>query len=146
MTRLHRPHMPNWAIFACIILNGGKIVEAGTGYEFTLDDALSKRIQIDHFPALGLREFDEETKEYTPAANNPYHLRPLRVDQHEKKTNGPGGTKRITTAGSDKHSIKRANDLAISHAEHKQRMENKCGDARVKSGSIPSRGFQKRSG
>lgn len=144
--RRHRPAISQRALLACIVLHGGKVVDPLTGYEFTADEIMAGRVQIDHYPALGLRAYDAEERKYTPDANDPRHLRPLDRDSHDRKTNGPGGERRITTRGSDQHEIDRIPRLAHAHAEHKARLAGKCGDARKLSGKIKSRGFPKING
>ena len=145
MTRLHRPHI-SWSIlYAAIIKNGGRIPDSDVpGRYFTLEEAQNGDIQLDHDPSLGRRPFDPETKEYDPPANDIRYMRFRHKQRHEKKTNGPGGTKRITTAGSDRHAVDHGRRLKEAHSAHQQAMANKCGSVRKKSGTIPSRGFQKR--
>lgn len=60
-----------------------------------------KAVQWDHDPALGLREYDEETRIYTPAANDPRYIVPRTIPAHALKTDGPPAT----SAGSDKNMI-----------------------------------------
>lgn len=64
---------------------------------------LPKGVQLDHDPALILREFNERTGKYTPDANDPAHLIYRDPDDHLQKTTGrkPGALKTITTKGSD---------------------------------------------
>ena len=103
-----------------------------------------EKIEWDHDPALESRPWDPIVGDTIPPANDPNFIKPMTEFDHDKKTNGPGGTKRITTKGSDTHNRKRARDLQESHAEHLRRMQGKCGDARIMSGSIKSRPFPRK--
>lgn len=87
----------------------------GDGLITNLSAPLSQRIssglefldfeepQLDHDPALILREFNEETGKYTPDANDPAYLIYREQGDHLQKTTGrkPGALKTITTKGSD---------------------------------------------
>jgi len=59
--------------------------------------------QLDHDPALVLREFNPRTGKYTPDANDPAYLIYREKDEHLQKTTGrkPGAARTITTKGSD---------------------------------------------
>ena len=72
-------------------------------------------IQYDHRPPLWTRPYN--TKDYVPGQLDPDYIEALHVACHDKRTNGPGGEKRITSAGSDagtrakvKRILKRANE------------------------------------
>jgi hypothetical protein len=56
---------------------------------------------FDHRPALWERRFDTETNDTIPPANDPNAIEFIPVGEHDIRTHGPGGEKRITTAGSD---------------------------------------------
>lgn len=64
---------------------------------------LPKGSELDHDPALILREFDAATGKYTPDANDPAYLVYRDPDEHQQKTTGrrPGAERTITTKGSD---------------------------------------------
>lgn len=88
----NRPHIPlQVKVDACLILLG-------------LDP---KDVEWDHDPALELRRtaaeyYQDASREgVIPDANDPRFLRPRSKADHARKTNGPGGTKRITTRGGD---------------------------------------------
>ncbi len=59
--------------------------------------------QLDHDPALILREFDEATGKYTPDANDPEYLIYREKDDHLQKTTGraPGAARTVSNKGSD---------------------------------------------
>jgi hypothetical protein len=60
-------------------------------------------LQLDHYPALILREFSWRTRKYTPEANDPLHLIYRTKPNHDEKTFGrkPGAERTVTTKGSD---------------------------------------------
>jgi hypothetical protein len=90
----HRPHMPLSVKLQAAILQLG------------LDPS---RVDFDHNPALGLREFNEATKTYTPDANDPRFIAVLeRGEEHRVKTSGTPAT----SAGSDIHRIAKCKRLA----------------------------------
>jgi hypothetical protein len=59
--------------------------------------------QLDHDPALILREFNPRTGKYKPDANDPEFLVYREKSDHLHKTTGrkPGAAKTVTTKGSD---------------------------------------------
>ncbi len=75
--------------------------------------------ELDHTPALCLREIDPVTGEHIPHQHDPSCLIWRTKEAHAVKTHGPGGEKRITTAGSDGHSRRKADRLAEADAEHR---------------------------
>lgn len=134
----HRPHMPLSVKLQAAILQLG------------LDPA---RVDFDHNPALGLREFNEETKTYTPDANDPKFITVLeRGEDHRIKTSGNGAT----SAGSDIHRIAKAKRLAKAQAKHQDAISAKVTGERIltrekrgkrnwaKGQKIQSRGFERR--
>jgi hypothetical protein len=103
----HRPHMPLSVKLRAAILQLG------------LDPA---RVDFDHNPALGLREFNEETKAYTPDANDPRFITVLdRGEEHRSKTSGTPAT----SAGSDVHRIAKSKRLAKAQAAHNAALAEK---------------------
>lgn len=81
-----------------------------------------EEVNFDHDPPLALREYDEAARDTVPPANSPEHITMLLVSQHKTKTFGPGGEKRITTAGSDIGNIKKVRHLTKAQEEHRRRM------------------------
>jgi hypothetical protein len=72
-------------------------------------------VDFDHDPALGLRLFDEETKTYTPGANDPRFITVRSRDgDHRVKTSGNGAT----SAGSDIHRIAKSKRLVKAREIH----------------------------
>ena len=62
--------------------------------------------------ALEDTQFDHEIALVNGGEDTLANLRGVHRDCHDKKTNGPGGEKRITTAGSDKHIARKTKRLA----------------------------------
>lgn len=87
--------------------------------------------EIDHDPALILRQFSPVSGKYTPDANNPDYLIWREKAAHQEKTTGrrPGASRTITTKGSD---IGLKTKFARLEGKPKRRLK------------ILSRGFQKR--
>lgn len=73
--------------------------------------------ELDHDPALCLRPVDPETGKHIPPQHEPSCLIWRTKEAHDRKTNGPGGEKRITNAGSDKHIAAKGGRLARRHEE-----------------------------
>jgi hypothetical protein len=69
------------------------------------------RIQFDHDPALALREWDEEKRDFIPPQHDPEYIVIRTEPAHDKKTNGNGAT----SYGSDKHAIAKID--RVSEAE-----------------------------
>lgn len=92
MTRRYRPPIRLRVKFAVLINQRGLY----NGEPLDPDD-----LQFDHCPALGLREYDELTRKYTPDANDPYYIVAKPKSVHHIKTNGTPAT----SAGSDKQRI-----------------------------------------
>lgn len=113
------------------------------------DEDIQSGIDWDHNPPLALRRVDPETGLLIPDANDPRFIQPLRKDGHETKTFGPGGEKRVTTAGGDIHAIAKAKRLARDASDFDRRLTAKTnGEAppqeRRPKRKIPSRPFPKR--
>lgn len=73
-----------------------------------LSEILGDVLQLDHDPALILRQYKVDRRKpkaawFTPNANDPDHLIYRVIGDHGQKTTGrkPGATKTITTKGSD---------------------------------------------
>jgi hypothetical protein len=60
-------------------------------------------VEFDHDPPLGLREYDEDTRTYTPPANDPEKVVMRIKADHRAKTNGPRGPH--TSIDGDIHAI-----------------------------------------
>jgi hypothetical protein len=136
MTR-PRKHLPlSVKLQACLLLLG-----------FEADD----EIDWDHFPALGLRDFNPRLDDYVPAELDPRFLRPLGKNPHKAKTNGRKGEKRVTSYGSDVHAIAKMKRLEKESAAARARMLAKeTGELRKPSSrfahgrKLQGRGFEKR--
>ena len=76
-----------------------------------------KKPELDHDPALGLRERTPDGK-YIPDEHDPDHLVWREAEDHAVKTRGNGAT----TAGSDVHVIAKTKRLAKAEEEHRRRM------------------------
>jgi hypothetical protein len=80
---------------------------------------------FDHRPALSDRKFDTKAWDTIPPANDPNYIEAIKVKQHDTRTNGPGGTTRITTRGSDTGERARTRKIQRGHAEHQAAMKSK---------------------
>jgi hypothetical protein len=77
-------------------------------YIEALSEALGDVLELDHDPALILRQYKVDRRKpeaawFTPNANDPEHLIYRPLGDHGQKTTGrkPGAAKTITTKGSD---------------------------------------------
>lgn len=89
-----------WPLYCSAVESGGMTL----GRRLTiLLGHLPKGAQLDHDPALILREFNEETGKYTPDANDPAYLIYREPREHLQKTIGrrADAEKTVTTKGSD---------------------------------------------
>lgn len=92
--------------------------------------------EFDHFEQLSLSK--DDTQE---------NLRGLCPRCHEIKTNGLGGLRRISTAGSDTGKRKKHRKLTRWQAEFEERVLNKpCGQKREPTGKWPKRTLRSRKG
>lgn len=65
---------------------------------------IGTEVHVDHRPPLADREFNTETDDTIPPANDPAFLEVITTADHDQRTNGlKPGEKRITTVGSDAH-------------------------------------------
>ena len=78
--------------------------------------------ELDHDPALVLRPVDPATGQHIPHQHDPKCLIWRTREAHDRKTNGPGGERRVTTAGSDKHTAAKLDRLTEQQAELRARM------------------------
>ena len=83
------------------------------------------RIQFDHDPAIELRPRNEAGDDTVPPMNSQRHIVALDRDHHDRKTNGPGGERRITTRGSDNHNARRIARLQAKQEKHRAAMRGK---------------------
>lgn len=106
------------------------------------------QVQFDHQPALELRPINPHTGDTIPAANDPDHIQMLLIAEHKTKTFGPGGEKRITTAGSDIGNIAKTRRLTKDQEEFQRRMTAKAqgeeGDQPKPKTKWPKRSFPKK--
>lgn len=72
--------------------------------------------ELDHDPALVLRPVDPATGQHIPHQHDPRGLVWMTKEAHDRKTNGRGGERRVTTLGSDKHEAARIARLAEKQA------------------------------
>ncbi len=79
-------------------------------------------VDLDHAPALALRPWDEATQDTVPPASDPRFLIWRPRAEHKVKTFGPGGEKRITSAGGDIHAIAHTKRTAKKEEAFRQRM------------------------
>lgn len=95
--------------------------------------------QLDHDPALILREFNPHTGKYTPDANDPDHLIYREKGNHDEKTFGrkEGAERTVTTKGSDIWLKSKFNRL-------EGRTKKRPKKAWPKGQKLQSRGFAKR--
>ncbi|MBX9907458.1 MAG: hypothetical protein K2Z25_01965 [Beijerinckiaceae bacterium] len=103
-------------------------------------------VDLDHAPALALRPWDEAAQDTVPPASDPRFLiwRP-RAD-HKVKTFGPGGEKRITSAGGDIHAIAHTRRAAKKQEAFRKRLLAKAEgepppETKKRKRPIQSRGF-----
>lgn len=104
------------------------------------------RIHLDHRPPLSERQFDTESDDTIPPANHPDYIEALTPKEHDKRTNGPGGEKRITTAGSDSNRRAKTRALTKQQEEFRRRLLAKdAGEPRPRperrGAPLRSRGF-----
>ena len=94
------PFGPWWALYCSAVDAGGMTL--GKRLSILLGH-LPKGAQLDHDPALILRDFNPKTGKYTPDANDPAYLIYREPDDHQRKTTGrkPGAERTVTTKGSD---------------------------------------------
>jgi hypothetical protein len=81
---------------------------------------------FDHRPPLEQRRFDDAEWDTIPPANDPAFIEAITVKQHDVRTNGRGGSRRVTTAGSDTHVRGRTRRLVNAQAEHHAAMAAKA--------------------
>ena len=95
--------------------------------------------QLDHDPALGLRERAPDGG-YIPDEHSPDHLVWRDAEEHAVKTRGNGAT----TAGSDVGNMRHLRKLTASQQAFRDRMTAKqCGQPRERKGKIRGRGFKR---
>jgi hypothetical protein len=103
----YRPAIPDRVKLIVVLRQEGKC-GCGCGLKLgTLENT-----EFDHCPPLALREYDEATRTYTPAANDPDKIVARIKEQHRAKTHHPRGPH--TTIGSDQHLIHKAEPAQVS--------------------------------
>lgn len=79
-------------------------------------------VQLDHSPALVLRGWDDTAQDTVPAASDPRFLIWRPTAEHKIKTFGPGGAKRVTSAGGDLHAAAHTRRLTEKQAKYQARL------------------------
>ena len=82
-------------------------------------------VELDHAPALALREWDEAAQDTIPPASDPRYLVWMPKADHAVKTRGAGAT----TAGSDIGKMKKLRKLVAQQAEFQAKILAKGGQA-----------------
>lgn len=101
-----------------------------------------KQVQFDHNPALALRPINPVTGDTIPPANDPDYIELLLITEHEEKTFGRGGEKRITTAGSDIGNIAKMKRVAKQQEEFRKRvLAKEQGEPEQRKSKWPKRPF-----
>lgn len=104
-----------------------------------------EQVQFDHAPALALRPINPVTGDTIPPANDPEHIQMLLIVEHKAKTFGPGGEKRITTAGSDIGNIAKTRRVTKDQEDFQRRMLAKeAGEKPERKSKWPKRSFPKK--
>ena len=105
--------------------------------------AKGQRVDFDHDPALGLRDWDEEKRDFIPPQLDPDFIVIRTKPVHDKKTNGNGAT----SYGSDKHAIAKIDRVCEAVEAFRRRLLAKADpdiDAPPRQRSkIPSRRFSR---
>jgi hypothetical protein len=105
--------------------------------------ARGQRVDFDHDPALGLRPWDEEKRDFIPPQLDPEWIVIRTKPVHDIKTNGNGAT----SYGSDKHAIAKIDRVSEAVEAFRRRLLAKADpdiDAPPRPRSrIPSREFSR---
>lgn len=107
------------------------------------------QVELDHTPALVLRDWDDEAQDTVPPASDPRYLIWRPKAEHAAKTFGSGGEKRITSAGGDIHAAAHVRRIGRRETEFRAALLRKStgeeapAPVRRKS-NIPSRPFPNR--
>ena len=127
-----------------VILNqGGRCAASGE----VLTDA--RKVRFDHRPPLQDRPWNPDADDFDPPQNDPAYIEAIATEEHDRRTFGPGGEKRITTRGSDLREAARTRALTEAEASFRARLLAKhsaAGDPAPRpkpKRRIPSRPFPK---
>lgn len=98
-----------------------------------------------HLPSMHDCEFDHIHARALNGSDELENIRPLCPSCHDQKTNGKGGTRRIASAGSDKHAIAKARRISKKEEEFRSRLLAKADGDRLpnRKSRWPSRPFRK---
>ena len=102
-------------------------------------------VQYDHRPPLWSRKWNATTNDTVPPANDPEFIVALSVKDHDTVTNGRGGERRITSAGSDTHARAKGERLSEGQREYRASLLRKdAGEPKPeRRGTFGSRPFRK---
>lgn len=97
-------------------------------------------VELDHAPALALREWDEAAQDTIPPASDPRYLVWMPKADHAVKTRGAGAT----TAGSDIGKMKKLRHLVAKETAFRERVLAKGGKAIAPKPKKPKRAWPSR--
>ena len=97
-------------------------------------------VELDHAPALALREWDEAAQDKIPPAYDPRYLVWMPKAEHAVKTRGAGAT----TAGSDIGKMKKLRKLVAKETAFRERVLAKGGQATAPKPKKPRRPWPSR--
>ena len=97
-------------------------------------------VELDHAPALALREWDEAAQDTIPPASDPRYLVWMPKAEHAVKTRGAGAT----TAGSDIGKMKKLRKLVAKETAFRERVLAKGGQATAPKPKKPRRPWPSR--
>lgn len=134
-----RPAISNAVKLRVLLNQDGRCKE--TGVKLAKGD-----IHFDHRPELWERQFDTEAWDTIPPANDHAHIEAITIKSHDIRTNGPGGEKRITTAGSGANRRAKIKRLTGVTGNGRKKAIPSHANAWPPKGSrkLQSRGFEKR--
>ena len=90
---------------------------------------LTGAVHFDHRPPLWLRKWNATKGDTVPPANDPEFLVALAEKGHDVVTNGPGGERRITSAGGDTHARAKERRIQKEQAAFRERLLSKLAES-----------------
>lgn len=85
-------------------------------------DEIAREIEYDHAPALGLRRWNDEARDYEPGQHDPEYIKIRLKSEHRRKTTGRKGESKLSGSDGDIQQIAKLKRVTNDESEFRRRL------------------------